>query len=101
MEFDFNHSSVASHFQAVANQHIRATAMLNAVRNTPGNVASMYATKPVWVHELPLEQVAQVAEELCDAGFSSVVSDMSENRAIRREYREVLAAVAQGEPVVY
>ena len=97
---DFNAMSVASHFEAVAADKIRASAIVSAARKNPGMVAAMYTSTPSWVHELPLGQVAQVAEDLCDAGFSGVVKDLSENRAIRKDYREVLDAVAKGESVI-
>ena len=100
MNIDFNQLALTSHFQATDQHKIRATAIEKAARKTPGLVAGMYAAQPRWIHELPLGQVAQVAEELCEAGFSEVVRDLSENRAISKDYREVLAAVAEGETVI-
>jgi heme oxygenase len=100
MILDHNHMALNSHYEAVDAVKIRATAIVKAARRSPALVAGMYTAYPHLVHEIPLEQVAQVAEDLCDAGFQSVVADMSENRAIRKEYREVLEAVALGELVV-
>jgi hypothetical protein len=100
MNLDFNAMSVNSHFEQVAAHKLRATAISSAARKTPGMVAAMYAAKPSWVHELPLGQVAQVAEDLCDAGYSEVVKDLSENRTINKDYREVLQAVVEGESVI-
>jgi hypothetical protein len=100
MVIDFNQLALTSHFQVTAQHKIRATAIEKAARKTPALVAGMYAAEPRWIHELPLGQAAQVAEELCDAGFSEAVRDLSENRAVSKEYREVLAAVAEGETVI-
>jgi hypothetical protein len=100
MVIDFNSLSVASHFQSVAANKIRATVVMSAVRKNPSLIAAMYAVQPSWIHELPLDQVAHVAEELCDAGFTQVVTDMSENRAVQKDYREVLGAIASGESIV-
>lgn len=97
---DFNSLSVASHFQSVAANKVRATVVMSAVRKGPGLIAAMYAAQPTWIHELPLDQAAQVAEELRDAGFTQVLTDMSENRAVQKDYREVLGAVASGESIV-
>lgn len=100
MMIDFNQVSVQAHFEVVAANKVRAAAITSAVRNSPELVAAMYASKPSWIHELPLEQVAQVAEELCDAGYASLVIEMSENRSVLRDYRQVLDAVAKGESVI-
>ncbi len=100
MVIDFNQLSVDSHFSTVAASKIRSTAVLSVARKSPALIAAMYASQPTWVHELPLEHVASVAEELCDTGFTHVIADMSENRAVRKEYREVLGAIASGESIV-
>jgi hypothetical protein len=100
MSIDFNVQAVNSHFEQVATHKIRATVITSAARKTPGMVAAMYASKPSWVHELPLGQLAQVAEELCDAGFTGVIKDLSENRTINKDYRQVLHAVVEGESVI-
>ena len=97
---DFNQLAVQSHFNSVAEHKIRSTAILTAARRNPGIVAAMYASRPTLLHELPLGQVAQVAEELCDAGFTNVIADMSENRSVQKDYREVLSAVTSGESVI-
>ena len=100
MIIDHNNMALMGHHEQVAAVKIRAVAIVKAARRTPALVAGMYIAFPHLVHEIPLEQVAQVAEDLCDAGFQNVVADMSENRAIRKEYREVLEGVALGETVV-
>lgn len=100
IHLDHTNNALIAHYATVDAAKIRATAIVKAVRRTPALVAGMYTAFPHLVHEIPLGQVAQVADELCDAGFKSVVADMSENRAIRKEYRQVLEAVALGEMVV-
>lgn len=100
MIIDHNHMALTSHYEQVSAVTIRAVAIAKASFRSPALVASMYVAFPHLVHEIPLGQVAQVAENLCDAGFHSVIADMSENRAIRKEYREVLEGVALGETVV-
>jgi hypothetical protein len=97
---DHTSSALSAHHATVDAAKIRAAAIVKATLRTPGLVAGMYTAHPHLVHELPLGQVAQVAEDLCDAGFHSVIADMSENRAISKDYREVLQAVALGESVV-
>jgi len=100
MIIDFNEASLQEHIQVVVANKLRATAIISAVRKTPALVAAMYTSKPSWIHELPLEQVAQVAEELCEAGYANVVTDMSENRSVLRDYRQVLDAVVSGDSVI-
>lgn len=100
VHMDHNQMALIGHYATVDAAKIRATAIVKATHRSPALVAGMYTAYPHLVHELPLAQVAHVADLLCDAGFNSVVSDMSENRAIRIDYREVLEAVALGESVV-
>lgn len=98
--FDHTNNALIAHYATVDAAKIRATAIVKAAVRTPALVAGMYTAYPHLVHELPLAQVVQVADELCDAGFGSVITDMSENRAIQKAYRQVLAGVALGELVV-
>jgi hypothetical protein len=99
IHLDHTNNALIAHYATVDAAKIRATAIINAARRHPALLAGMYSAMPHLVHEIPLEQVFQVADELWDAGFRSVIADMSENRAIRKEYRMVLEAVALGETV--
>jgi hypothetical protein len=100
MVIDFNTLSLDSHFATVAAHKVRASFVVKTAGKNPSLLAAMYASQPTWIHEIPLGQVVQVAEDLCDSGFKAVIADMSDNRAINKEYREVLKAVAQGESVI-
>lgn len=100
MVLDHNTMALTGHYAAVEAVQIRATAVAKTARWHPALVAGMYTAFPTMIHDLPLGQVAQVAEDLCDNGNRSVIADMSENRAIRKEYRQVLEAVVLGETIV-
>lgn len=100
IHFDHTNNALVAHYATVDVAKIRATAIVKAAVRAPALVAGLYTAHPHLVHELPLAQVVQVAEELCDAGWRSVIADMSENRAIQKAYREVLEAIALGESVV-